>query len=199
VTYDPSQPYTFVIDPIDGTLAFTCGTPGWAICVGVLDSALRPVAGIISAPSWDSLFVADLDPQSPATSMAYHCLALRLPSPSIITPRSSLTRVCCRRIRCAAFRVNAAALVALLCTCVWWPNRAVLRWRTPVRCIFGTLPQRTRLPHVLGSPCSISIGRHSPTVHYSLANRPQPIWSRGIQRRSPRYPHPRAARALTTA
>ena len=67
VTYDPSQPYTFVIDPIDGTLAFACGTPGWAICVGVLDSALRPVAGIISAPSWDSLFVADLDPQNPAT------------------------------------------------------------------------------------------------------------------------------------
>jgi len=79
VTYDPSQPYTFVIDPIDGTLAFACGTPGWAICVGVLDSALRPVAGIISAPSWDSLFVADLDPQSPAT---YN----DVPLPSATTP-----------------------------------------------------------------------------------------------------------------
>ena len=67
VAYDPSQPYTFVIDPIDGTLAFACGTPGWAICVGVLDHTLQPVAGIISAPSWDGLFVADLDPQSPAT------------------------------------------------------------------------------------------------------------------------------------
>jgi len=67
VAYDPCQPYTFVLDPIDGTLAFTCGTPGWAICVGVLDSALQPVAGIISAPSWDSLYVADLDPHSPAT------------------------------------------------------------------------------------------------------------------------------------
>src|SRR5215468_11252759 len=67
VTYDPSQPYTFVIDPIDGTLSFACGTPGWAICVGVLDSTLQPVAGIINAPSWDGLFVADLDPHSPAT------------------------------------------------------------------------------------------------------------------------------------
>ena len=67
VAYDPHQPYTFVIDPIDGTLAFTCGTPGWAVCVGVLDSTLQPVAGVISAPSWDSLFVADFDPQSPAT------------------------------------------------------------------------------------------------------------------------------------
>jgi len=66
VAYDPQQPYTFVIDPIDGTLSFACGTPGWAICVGVLDSALQPVAGIISAPSWDGLFVVDLDPHSPA-------------------------------------------------------------------------------------------------------------------------------------
>jgi myo-inositol-1(or 4)-monophosphatase len=66
VAYNPEQPYTFVIDPIDGTLSFACGTPGWAICVGVLDSALQPVAGIISAPSWDGLFVADLDPHSPA-------------------------------------------------------------------------------------------------------------------------------------
>ena len=36
VAYDPSQSYTFVIDPIDGTLAFACGTPGWAICVGAV-------------------------------------------------------------------------------------------------------------------------------------------------------------------
>lgn len=67
VAYDPQQPYTFVIDPIDGTLSFTCGTPGWAICVGVLDNTLQPVAGIISAPSWDGLFVADVEPHSPAT------------------------------------------------------------------------------------------------------------------------------------
>ena len=81
VAYDPGQPYTFVIDPIDGTLAFTCGTPGWAICVGVLDSALQPVAGIISAPSWDSLFVADFDPQSPV-------ICNGTPLPSATTPEA---------------------------------------------------------------------------------------------------------------
>lgn len=66
-TYDASRPYTFVIDPIDGTAAFASGTPGWAICVGVLDHTLHPVAGIVHAPRWDSLFVADIDPNSPAT------------------------------------------------------------------------------------------------------------------------------------
>jgi fructose-1,6-bisphosphatase/inositol monophosphatase family enzyme len=67
IAYDPGKPYTFVIDPIDGTATFASGTPCWAICVGVLDNTLQPVAGVVSAPSWESLFVADLDPQSPAT------------------------------------------------------------------------------------------------------------------------------------
>jgi fructose-1,6-bisphosphatase/inositol monophosphatase family enzyme len=60
--YDASLPYTFVLDPIDGTAVFANGAPGWAICVGLLDQALQPVAGIVSAPSWGSLFVADVDP-----------------------------------------------------------------------------------------------------------------------------------------
>jgi myo-inositol-1(or 4)-monophosphatase len=81
VTYDPSQSYTFVIDPIDGTLAFACGTPGWAICVGVLDRALQPVAGIISAPSWDSLFVADFDQHNPATCNGAPLLSATTPEP----------------------------------------------------------------------------------------------------------------------
>lgn len=63
--YDPSRPYTFAIDPIDGTSSFVSGTPSWAISVGLLDQALRPVAGIVSAPSWGSLFMADVDPNRP--------------------------------------------------------------------------------------------------------------------------------------
>jgi myo-inositol-1(or 4)-monophosphatase len=66
-TYDASRPYTFAIDPIDGTAVFASGTPGWAICVGLLDHSLRPIAGIVSAPRWDSLFLADVDPSSPVT------------------------------------------------------------------------------------------------------------------------------------
>ena len=65
--YDPTCSYTFVIDPIDGTAAFATATPAWAICIGVLNQALQPLAGIVSAPGWDSLFVADIDPETPAT------------------------------------------------------------------------------------------------------------------------------------
>lgn len=65
-TYDPAQPSTFIIDPIDGTAMFVNGAPSWTICVGLLDAACEPVAGIVYAPSWGSLFVADVDRQSPA-------------------------------------------------------------------------------------------------------------------------------------
>ena len=64
--YDPSRPYTFIIDPIDGTMSFVNDTPSWAICLGVLDQALTPVAGIVFAPAWDSFYLADFDPASPA-------------------------------------------------------------------------------------------------------------------------------------
>ncbi len=64
--YNPSRPYTFIIDPIDGTVPFVNDTPSWAICLGVLDRALTPVAGVICAPAWDSLYLADFDPSGPA-------------------------------------------------------------------------------------------------------------------------------------
>ncbi len=64
--YDAARPYSFIIDPIDGTASFVNDTPSWAICIGVLDQTLTPVAGLIHAPVWDSLFLADFDPASPA-------------------------------------------------------------------------------------------------------------------------------------
>lgn len=63
--FDPSRPYSFIIDPIDGTVSFVNDTPSWAICIGVLDQSLTPVAGLVYAPVWDSLFLADFAPESP--------------------------------------------------------------------------------------------------------------------------------------
>ncbi len=58
--FDPHRPYTFAIDPIDGTDAYSQGMPGWSVSVGLLNDALRPVAGVIYAPAWGSLFLADV-------------------------------------------------------------------------------------------------------------------------------------------
>lgn len=43
-------PYTFVLDPIDGTDVYSQGLPSFAVSLGVLDSTFSPVAAIVYAP-----------------------------------------------------------------------------------------------------------------------------------------------------
>jgi len=58
--FDPTRPYTFALDPIDGTDAFSQSMAGWCISLGLLDRELVPVAGIIFAPRLDLLIFADV-------------------------------------------------------------------------------------------------------------------------------------------
>ncbi len=66
-SFDPEAPYTFVLDPIDGTDVYSQGLPSWAVALGILDKSRKPVGAYIAAPRWgigeDSLFVR-LDPGS---------------------------------------------------------------------------------------------------------------------------------------
>ena len=43
-------PYTFVIDPIDGTDSYSQGIDTWCVSVGILDKNLKPVGAVICAP-----------------------------------------------------------------------------------------------------------------------------------------------------
>lgn len=53
----PSKGLRFVVDPIDGTRAFTRGLPTWSVLVGVeLDQ--QPIAGVAYMPASDDLFSA---------------------------------------------------------------------------------------------------------------------------------------------
>ena len=65
--FNPEAPYTFVLDPIDGTDVYSQGLPSWAVALGVLDKNRKPVGAYIAAPRWgigtESLFVR-LDPGS---------------------------------------------------------------------------------------------------------------------------------------
>ena len=47
---NPNAPWTFVIDPIDGTDAYCQGMDSWCVSVGILDRDLKPCGGIICAP-----------------------------------------------------------------------------------------------------------------------------------------------------
>ncbi|WP_343344781.1 inositol monophosphatase family protein [Sphingomicrobium sp. XHP0239] len=48
------------LDPIDGTRAFICGLPSWAVLAGVIDDGAH-VAGMIDLPDIDALYVGDAD------------------------------------------------------------------------------------------------------------------------------------------
>jgi myo-inositol-1(or 4)-monophosphatase len=49
--------YTWVIDPIDGTIPFVAGMPSWCVSIAVLKGD-RVVVGIIHAPCVDELYAA---------------------------------------------------------------------------------------------------------------------------------------------
>lgn len=58
--FDPARPYTFAVDPIDGTDVFSQGMAGWCVSTGLFDRALSPIAGIVYAPKLDLLLFADV-------------------------------------------------------------------------------------------------------------------------------------------
>ncbi len=47
-----TTPWTFTLDPIDGTDSYSQGMPGWCVAVGILDENLHPSGAIIYAPLW---------------------------------------------------------------------------------------------------------------------------------------------------
>jgi myo-inositol-1(or 4)-monophosphatase len=83
-SYDPERPYTFAIDPIDGTDAFSQGMHGWSVSIGLLDRALLPVAGIVYAPRLDMLFFADVGQAATLNGQA-----IRVPERSLPLDRTT--------------------------------------------------------------------------------------------------------------
>ena len=50
--------FTWVIDPIDGTVNYFFGHPQWCISIGVVDAAGVPVVGVVHAPALGETYVA---------------------------------------------------------------------------------------------------------------------------------------------
>jgi myo-inositol-1(or 4)-monophosphatase len=48
---------TFVVDPIDGTVAFMKGRPHFTICAAIVEDG-RPIAGVVFNPAQDECFTA---------------------------------------------------------------------------------------------------------------------------------------------
>jgi len=47
----------FVVDPIDGTVAYIKGKPYWTVCIAVVEAG-RPVAAVVHAPEMDETYAA---------------------------------------------------------------------------------------------------------------------------------------------
>jgi fructose-1,6-bisphosphatase/inositol monophosphatase family enzyme len=63
--YDPSQAYTFALDPVDGSDVYSQGMASWCVSLGLLDASLAPIAGMVYAPALDLFLWADVG--QPAT------------------------------------------------------------------------------------------------------------------------------------
>ena len=48
--FNPDAPFTFILDPIDGTDMYSQGMSTFAIALGILDRNRQPVGGIVDAP-----------------------------------------------------------------------------------------------------------------------------------------------------
>ncbi|GAA4717097.1 histidinol-phosphatase [Sphingomonas lutea] len=53
-----SSPYSWSLDPIDGTRSYVCGLPTWTTLIALLENG-QPVLGIIDAPRLDERYVGD--------------------------------------------------------------------------------------------------------------------------------------------
>lgn len=73
--FDPQKPYTFTLDPIDGTDSYSQGMPGWCIGIGLLNKDLCPIAGIVYAPQWGEgkLLFADIGYQVTCNGIPLSC------------------------------------------------------------------------------------------------------------------------------
>lgn len=56
-TYSPTQPFTWVIDPLDGTTNFARGIPIWGVSIALLFYG-SPVIGLLAFPSLHEHFAA---------------------------------------------------------------------------------------------------------------------------------------------
>ena len=72
------SPYTWVIDPIDGTRSFICGVPLFGTLIGVLRDG-EPVAGVIRMPALDESYAGCRGGAATRNGVAVRCRGVTRP------------------------------------------------------------------------------------------------------------------------
>lgn len=94
-SFDNNAPYTFILDPIDGTDSYSQGLATWCISLGILDKDRKIAGGIVFAPRFgvgkEELFLCTM----PSSDIVYHnakpiCAPLHNEKPKQITMGSNV-------------------------------------------------------------------------------------------------------------
>lgn len=86
-------PYTWVIDPIDGTRSFTCGNPLFGSLIGILEHG-QPKIGVIDLPILEKRWIGQMGkPGYCNTIPCYTSSVTELASARIVTTSSTLLGV----------------------------------------------------------------------------------------------------------
>ncbi len=96
------SPFTWVLDPVDGTRSFVCGMPTWATLIG-LSFEGRPVVGLMNQPVVGDMFYGNPEAPGLITGAAPH------PSPPARGSRSPAPPSAPRRPNSTAARKTSAA------------------------------------------------------------------------------------------
>lgn len=69
--FNPEAPLTFILDPIDGTTAYSRGMPNWAISIGIIDKSRKPIGAIVSLPRFGCASESSLFVREPGSDIVY--------------------------------------------------------------------------------------------------------------------------------
>lgn len=122
-SFDNEKDITFILDPIDGTDAYSQGLPSWAISIGILNNQRKPIGAIIYAPRFgigtDNLLIR-LNPGERPTINGKEIIVF---PKSINIKMIAMEATCIKKLDFSnykgGFRVFGSAVIHMLCPIIF--------------------------------------------------------------------------------
>lgn len=121
--FDEKKLLTFILDPIDGTDAYSQGLPSWAISLGILNKEREPTGSIIYAPRFgvgtDDLFIR----LNPGEKPTLNGKKLTVNKKDSNIKMIAMEATCIKKLNFSnykgGFRVFGSAIIHMLCPIIF--------------------------------------------------------------------------------